>query len=144
MNLQTLTIEPQLTKLQASDNHNIKPEVKHTKESQKCDINMINKKQNNMVDIEDDKYAQNSCSEICSYKRQNPDERGNCMPCKKFQAAAKDFILDIDLDFFSTTNPFKEMYPDKLYSVLKKLYYFAPPKDKSEHVSTLNMFLLSL
>lgn len=40
-------------------------------------------------------------------------------------------ILDIDLDFFSTKNPFLELYTDKQYQLLKKLYQFSKPKDSS-------------
>ncbi|XP_023330378.1 UPF0489 protein C5orf22 homolog [Eurytemora carolleeae] len=41
------------------------------------------------------------------------------------------FILDIDLDFFSTLNPFVNLYNEaNLYSQLKELYTFKPvPKD---------------
>lgn len=41
------------------------------------------------------------------------------------------FILDIDLDFFSTRNPFETMYQNcNLYDRLKKLYKFVAPSDK--------------
>ncbi|CAE1177156.1 UPF0489 protein C5orf22 homolog [Acanthosepion pharaonis] len=42
-----------------------------------------------------------------------------------------DLILDIDLDFFSTKNPFLEVYTDRQYQLLKKLYEFTKPKDSS-------------
>ncbi|KAJ8041171.1 UPF0489 protein C5orf22 [Holothuria leucospilota] len=41
------------------------------------------------------------------------------------------FILDIDLDFFSTQNPFKLEYTPEQYAVLKELYHFEAPKDGS-------------
>lgn len=46
-----------------------------------------------------------------------------------------DLILDIDLDFFSTKNPFLEVYTDRQYQLLKKLYEFTKPKDSSHEVS---------
>lgn len=39
------------------------------------------------------------------------------------------YVLDIDLDFFSTRNPFRILYKNaNLYSSLKELYWFEPPK----------------
>ncbi|XP_051984129.1 UPF0489 protein C5orf22 homolog [Xyrauchen texanus] len=38
------------------------------------------------------------------------------------------FILDIDLDFFSCTNPFKELYTQEEYALLQELYCFSRPK----------------
>ncbi|RZC41506.1 UPF0489 domain containing protein [Asbolus verrucosus] len=43
------------------------------------------------------------------------------------------YILDVDLDFFSTSNPFKDIY-DKAntYSILKELYNFEGPKSTDD------------
>ncbi|XP_029420624.1 UPF0489 protein C5orf22 homolog isoform X2 [Nannospalax galili] len=37
------------------------------------------------------------------------------------------FILDIDLDFFSVKNPFKEMFTQEEYEILQELYQFKKP-----------------
>ncbi|NXM66140.1 CE022 protein, partial [Serilophus lunatus] len=37
------------------------------------------------------------------------------------------YVLDIDLDFFSVKNPFKEMYTQTEYELLQKLYNFKKP-----------------
>ncbi|XP_035990190.1 UPF0489 protein C5orf22 homolog isoform X1 [Fundulus heteroclitus] len=45
------------------------------------------------------------------------------------------YILDIDLDFFSCKNPFKEIFTQEEYSILKELYNFREPSvdaDKAE------------
>lgn len=43
----------------------------------------------------------------------------------------KIFVLDVDLDFFSTRNPFKDMYKNaNLYEKLKQLYHFESPTNK--------------
>jgi hypothetical protein len=49
-----------------------------------------------------------------------------------------DVILDIDLDFFSTANPFRAMYSAKQYDLINKLYKYTPPnssEDIEEHTS---------
>lgn len=46
------------------------------------------------------------------------------------------FILDIDLDFFSTKNPFRDLYDrTNLYDRLKPLYYFKRPESVDPLVS---------
>lgn len=42
------------------------------------------------------------------------------------------YILDIDLDFFSCKNPFKEMYTQGEYKILQELYSFKPPKSGAD------------
>jgi hypothetical protein len=43
------------------------------------------------------------------------------------------FILDIDLDFFSTRNPFRGLYENAdLYSRLRELYNFQRPEDEQD------------
>ena len=43
---------------------------------------------------------------------------------KTVQSKLKDIIIDIDLDFFSTLDPFKELFQsDNAYNIFKSLYY---------------------
>ena len=42
--------------------------------------------------------------------------------------ASSSLILDIDLDFFSTLNPFKVMLTPKQFQLLQKVYFFQFPK----------------
>jgi len=44
------------------------------------------------------------------------------------------FILDIDLDFFSTTNPFLSSLSSQQYQLLTELYAYTPPSDSSNEV----------
>lgn len=43
------------------------------------------------------------------------------------------YILDIDLDFFSTKNPIKVLLGDELYGKLKTIYGFQPPKSRAQN-----------
>ena len=45
------------------------------------------------------------------------------------------YVLDIDLDFFSTTDPFKAMFSKKQHALLKDIYTFEKPRDNSKEVS---------
>ncbi|XP_009068669.1 PREDICTED: UPF0489 protein C5orf22 homolog, partial [Acanthisitta chloris] len=41
------------------------------------------------------------------------------------------YVLDIDLDFFSVKNPFKEMYTQTEYKLLQELYNFKKPHENA-------------
>ena len=43
----------------------------------------------------------------------------------------RQFILDIDLDFFSTQDPFNKQLSSEQYNLLKELYKFTPPKENA-------------
>ncbi|KAM8851108.1 UPF0489 protein C5orf22 homolog [Spinachia spinachia] len=42
------------------------------------------------------------------------------------------YVLDIDLDFFTCKNPFKELYTQEEYDILKKLYNFRGPSPNAD------------
>lgn len=44
-----------------------------------------------------------------------------------FVSETEPYVLDIDLDFFSCKNPFKELYTQEEYTILKELYNFRGP-----------------
>ncbi|XP_009869546.1 PREDICTED: UPF0489 protein C5orf22 homolog, partial [Apaloderma vittatum] len=48
------------------------------------------------------------------------------------------YILDIDLDFFSVKNPFKEMYTQTEYELLQELYNFKKPHSNATEESLLD------
>ncbi len=87
-------------------------------------------KQKRLHDEDDcDKRSEESDARTVAHKRlktscQNSNQEGKTLP----------FILDIDLDFFSTANPFKEVYSERLYYLLRQLYHCALPSGASEKV----------
>ncbi|XP_418996.3 UPF0489 protein C5orf22 homolog isoform X1 [Gallus gallus] len=48
------------------------------------------------------------------------------------------FVLDIDLDFFSVKNPFKEMYTKTEYELLQELYNFKKPHSNATEEDLLD------
>ncbi|XP_074843901.1 UPF0489 protein C5orf22 homolog [Carettochelys insculpta] len=48
------------------------------------------------------------------------------------------YVLDIDLDFFSVKNPFKEMYTQEEYKILQELYSFKKPDRSPTEEDLLN------
>nr|XP_057918512.1 UPF0489 protein C5orf22 homolog isoform X2 [Doryrhamphus excisus] len=69
----------------------------------------------------------------CVIKRHNAgeDEEGSTTYVVKkistFLSQTEPYILDIDLDFFSCKNPFKELYTQEEYGILQELYSFKGP-----------------
>ncbi|XP_069112609.1 UPF0489 protein C5orf22 homolog isoform X2 [Argopecten irradians] len=45
-------------------------------------------------------------------------------------------VLDIDLDFFSTKNPFKELYSSRQFQLLQELYTYTKPADDTDEAIT--------
>ncbi|XP_048363456.1 UPF0489 protein C5orf22 homolog [Sphaerodactylus townsendi] len=56
------------------------------------------------------------------------------------QALQKDaaYVLDVDLDFFSVKNPFKEMYTQEEYKLLQELYNFKKPNSNASEEDLLD------
>ncbi|XP_049995023.1 UPF0489 protein C5orf22 homolog isoform X1 [Alexandromys fortis] len=65
-----------------------------------------------------------SCSCSGGQQYQSPASTGNILEMLKDGDA---FVLDIDLDFFSVKNPFKEMFTQDEYKILQELYQFKKP-----------------
>ncbi|KAF8786884.1 UPF0489 protein C5orf22 like protein [Argiope bruennichi] len=42
------------------------------------------------------------------------------------------YVLDIDLDFFSTRNPFYSIFNEKQFDILRKLYHYEHPSDLTD------------
>ncbi|XP_076973015.1 UPF0489 protein C5orf22 homolog isoform X2 [Tamandua tetradactyla] len=83
--------------------------------------------------LEKDTVAQKSgrtCLEpsfSCSSEGQECHTTANNWKILEILTKGDAFILDIDLDFFSVKNPFKEMFTQEEYKILQELYQFKKP-----------------
>jgi len=78
-----------------------------------------------------------SCTEAELNEQVNSSITENCSKCiSEIFNEFKDrhFVLDIDLDFFSTKNPFRVMYTPTQYQLIKELYTYDNPLDDSDQV----------
>ncbi|CAL1294330.1 unnamed protein product [Larinioides sclopetarius] len=44
------------------------------------------------------------------------------------------YVLDIDLDFFSTRNPFYSIFNEKQFDILRKLYHYEHPTELTDEI----------
>ncbi|XP_074135173.1 UPF0489 protein C5orf22 homolog isoform X2 [Sminthopsis crassicaudata] len=69
-----------------------------------------------------------TASAISNYSEiQDCQTRANVREILQILKKGDAFILDIDLDFFSVKNPFKEMFSEEEYKLLQELYSFKKP-----------------
>ncbi|EHA97276.1 hypothetical protein GW7_05902 [Heterocephalus glaber] len=68
-----------------------------------------------------------SCSCPCSSEGQQCQMTACTQEILEILKKGNAFILDIDLDFFSVKNPFKEMFTQEEYKILQELYQFKKP-----------------
>ena len=130
--------DPQISKFQQMDNSSkycddesddthgrqrFTSEVKHTKLS--CE-------KNSKCSENSGELSKKRCKLVCDEK----DGMDN------FVTVARPYILDIDLDFFSTANPFKEMYSEDQYRLLRQLYFCKLPKDADDKVRAQIIYIV--
>ncbi|KAM8967492.1 UPF0489 protein C5orf22 homolog [Pelodytes ibericus] len=65
-----------------------------------------------------------TCSDAAGMSSQNTK---NANAITQVLEKGEAYVLDIDLDFFSVKNPFKEMYTQDEYKILQELYSFKKP-----------------
>uniref|UniRef100_A0A5F7ZJG8 Chromosome 6 C5orf22 homolog n=1 Tax=Macaca mulatta TaxID=9544 RepID=A0A5F7ZJG8_MACMU len=66
-------------------------------------------------------------SRSCSSENQERQTAASIGEILEILKKGKAFVLDIDLDFFSVKNPFKEMFTQEEYKILQELYKFKKP-----------------
>ncbi|XP_065402205.1 UPF0489 protein C5orf22 homolog isoform X1 [Macaca fascicularis] len=66
-------------------------------------------------------------SRSCSSENQECQTAASIGEILEILKKGKAFVLDIDLDFFSVKNPFKEMFTQEEYKILQELYKFKKP-----------------
>ncbi|XP_055411002.1 UPF0489 protein C5orf22 homolog [Bubalus kerabau] len=81
--------------------------------------------QDTVTQTRDHTCLQPSCS--CSSESQECQTTVSTGEILKILEKRDAFVLDIDLDFFSVKNPFKEMFTQEEYKILQELYQFKKP-----------------
>ncbi|XP_021551615.1 UPF0489 protein C5orf22 homolog [Neomonachus schauinslandi] len=93
--------------------------------STKCDSYSEGLEKDTVTQRRDQTCLEQPCSCSCeSQECQTTVSTGEILEILKKGDA---FILDIDLDFFSVKNPFKEMFTQEEYKILQELYQFKKP-----------------
>lgn len=81
------------------------------------------------IDVKGKEDKTQTCDDPCSPAKRQGGVSG------VLNELLENYVLDIDLDFYSTCNPFKLMLTPEQYILLKEIYTYTPPKDHSEEVS---------
>ncbi|KAF3828821.1 hypothetical protein GH733_004727 [Mirounga leonina] len=93
--------------------------------STKCDSYSEGLEKDTVTQRRDQTCLEQPCS--CSYESQECQTTVSTGEILEILKKGDAFILDIDLDFFSVKNPFKEMFTQEEYKILQELYQFKKP-----------------
>ncbi|XP_077873119.1 UPF0489 protein C5orf22 homolog isoform X3 [Ictidomys tridecemlineatus] len=92
--------------------------------SANCDLDSEGLMKDTMTQKSDQACQEPSCS--CS-ESQQCHTTASTKEIMEILKQGDAFVLDIDLDFFSVKNPFKEMFTQEEYKILQELYQFKKP-----------------
>uniref|UniRef100_A0A8C9P3C4 Chromosome 5 open reading frame 22 n=1 Tax=Spermophilus dauricus TaxID=99837 RepID=A0A8C9P3C4_SPEDA len=92
--------------------------------SANCDLDSGGLMKDTMTQRSDQACQEPSCS--CS-ESQQCHTTASTKEIMEILKQGDAFVLDIDLDFFSVKNPFKEMFTQEEYKILQELYQFKKP-----------------
>ncbi|XP_063475975.1 UPF0489 protein C5orf22 homolog isoform X3 [Symphalangus syndactylus] len=90
-----------------------------------CDSSSEGLEKDTATQRSDQTCLEPSCS--CSSENQECQTAASTGEILEILKKGKAFVLDIDLDFFSVKNPFKEMFTQEEYKILQELYQFKKP-----------------
>ncbi|XP_030669803.1 UPF0489 protein C5orf22 homolog isoform X2 [Nomascus leucogenys] len=93
--------------------------------STNCDSSSEGLEKDTATQRSDQTCLEPSCS--CSSENQECQTAASTGEILEILKKGKAFVLDIDLDFFSVKNPFKEMFTQEEYKILQELYQFKKP-----------------
>ncbi|XP_073933779.1 UPF0489 protein C5orf22 homolog isoform X4 [Castor canadensis] len=93
--------------------------------SANCDSHLEGLQKDTVTQKSDQACREPSCP--CSSESQQCHSTANTGEMLEMVKKGDAFVLDIDLDFFSVKNPFKEMFTQEEYKILQELYQFKKP-----------------